>query len=417
MVQALRTGSFGCSLEDQSRHIAFAIKKLARLEHHSTIQHFISKQLRMEIEFLRDKLDPRSDVLWETPIGHIIKRTPTAVSFGDSSLTGMGGYSLGMKFWWHMSVPEVVQRRTIGAILISNYKKEEDIVVQRLPLNSAIFAELQRSASAAKSNHSEKRVLYDITCLGRFIGNRLSEIGQKSPSKIDYHVYPSGKTVIKAFTALDFGFIDSSGNVIPSYSLTEESADLIARVKVTFRIQKNRRNGQSIKVPADKDHPLICPARAALRLVLRARSCNQPDDRPVACYMKGDKLVYIIGTRISALFKEAVKVVNPTVSKADLARYSAHSIRVWACVLLDEAGMSPEFIMSRLRWMGNSFRMYLRDTEAIQNKHLDVLREASQAIIDLIEFNEESLLSQLDTGMSVVSLDEDMDDDYEDDMD
>jgi hypothetical protein len=61
--------------------------------------------------------------------------------------------------------------------------------------------------------------------------------------------------------------------------------------------------------------------------------------------------------------------------------------------------------------------MYLRDTEAIQNKHLDVLREASQAIIDLIEFNEESLLSQLDTGMSVVSLDEDMDDDYEDDMD
>jgi hypothetical protein len=61
--------------------------------------------------------------------------------------------------------------------------------------------------------------------------------------------------------------------------------------------------------------------------------------------------------------------------------------------------------------------MYLRDTEAIQNKHLDVLREASQAIIDLIEFKEESLLSQLDTGMSVVSLDEDMDDDYEDDMD
>lgn len=113
VVQALRTGSFGCSLENQSRHIAFAIKKLARLEHHSTIQHFISKQMRMEIEFLRDKLDPRSDVLWETPIGHIIKRTPTAMSFGDSSLTGMGGYSLGMKFWWHMSVPEEVQRRTL----------------------------------------------------------------------------------------------------------------------------------------------------------------------------------------------------------------------------------------------------------------------------------------------------------------
>jgi hypothetical protein len=133
--------------------------------------------------------------------------------------------------------------------------------------------------------------------------------------------------------------------------------------------------------------------------------------------MKGDKLVYITGARISALFKEAVKAVNPTVSKAELARYSAHSIRVWACVLLDEAGMSPEFIMARLRWAGNSFRMYLRDTEAIQNKHLDVLREASQAIIDLIEFNEEASLLQLDTGLSIVSLDEDMDDDYQDEMD
>ncbi len=126
----------------------------------------------------------------------------------------------------------------IGAILISNYKTEEDIAVQRLPLNSAIFAELQRSASAAKSNHSEKRVLYNITCLGRFIGNRLSENGQTSPSKIDYHVYPSGKQVIKAFTANDFVFIDSSGIAIPSHSLTEASADQIARVKITWRFKK-----------------------------------------------------------------------------------------------------------------------------------------------------------------------------------
>ena len=40
--------------------------------------------------------------------------------------------------------------------------------------------------------------------------------------------------------------------------------------------------------------------------------------------------------------------------------------------------------MARLRWMGNSFRMYLRDTEIIQDKHRNVLREASQEIIDLI---------------------------------
>ena len=46
--------------------------------------------------------------------------------------------------------------------------------------------------------------------------------------------------------------------------------------------------------------------------------------------------------------------------------------------------MTPKFIMARLCWMGNSFRMYLRDTGIIQDKHRNVLRAASQEIVDLI---------------------------------
>ena len=40
--------------------------------------------------------------------------------------------------------------------------------------------------------------------------------------------------------------------------------------------------------------------------------------------------------------------------------------------------------MACLRWMRNSFRMYLRGTGIIQDKHRDVLWAASQEIIDLI---------------------------------
>ena len=72
-------------------------------------------------------------------------------------------------------------------------------------------------------------------------------------------------------------------------------------------------------------------------------------------------------------------------SKADLSRYSAHSLRVWACVLLDEAGMSPKFIISCLLWMGNSFQMYLRNIGIIQDKHHDILQEVvSQEVTDLL---------------------------------
>ena len=91
-----------------------------------------------------------------------------------------------------------------------------------------------------------------------------------------------------------------------------------------------------------------------------------------------------MGKCIAVLFREAIKALHPRTSKADLSRYSAHSSRVWACVLLDEAGMSPKFIMSRLRWMGNSFRMYLRDTGIIQDKHCNILQTASQEVIDII---------------------------------
>jgi hypothetical protein len=72
--------------------------------------------------------------------------------------------------------------------------------------------------------------------------------------------------------------------------------------------------------------------------------------------------------------------------------------------------------MSRLRWMGNSFRMYLRDTDVIQDKHLDILRAASQEVIDLIDADTDALLSDIATGLSNVELDNEMGE-YEDDMD
>ena len=53
-------------------------------------------------------------------------------------------------------------------------------------------------------------------------------------------------------------------------------------------------------------------------------------------------------------------------------------------MLLDKAGMSPSFIQKRLRWLGDSFKMYLCDTKAIQDKHLAALQSASSDVMALI---------------------------------
>jgi hypothetical protein len=197
--------------------------------------------------------------------------------------------------------------------------------------------------------------------------------------------------------------------------LGDESADIVKKVKITLRIQKNRQNGQAITLSADDDHSTICPVRAALQMVLRVQRLGQPDSLPVACHNYKKKRINLTGKRVAFLFREAAKMIHPNMSKEELLRFSAHSLRVWACVLLDEAGMSPDFIMSGLRWMGNSFRMYLRDTGMIQDKHRDILRAASQEVLDLIAGPTLTLISNL-TGLSIVDVDETMGD-YVDDMD
>ena len=81
--------------------------------------------------------------------------------------------------------------------------------------------------------------------------------------------------------------------------------------------------------------------------------------------------------------------------KDTLPKYSCRSIRVWACVCLDEAGKSPDFIKKRLRWMGESYRVYLRDTNKVNEQHKDALKSYLQATMVLIETVEDVTFEQL----------------------
>ena len=71
-------------------------------------------------------------------------------------------------------------------------------------------------------------------------------------------------------------------------------------------------------------------------------------------------------------------------SKEEEQQYPAHLLRVWACVLLDEAGKLPDYIKKRLRWTGDYFRMHLRNTHVIQDQHCEALRALSEEVMDLI---------------------------------
>jgi hypothetical protein len=197
-----------------------------------------------------------------------------------------------------MEAPMVLSDpNNMAGILINNLIKEEDIARQRSPLDSKIYAEMLQRSNVPCLLDSEQRTVFDVTTIGRYLGPRVREFAQQTTeTNVDYHVYPSGRQVIKVFIANDFQFIDVNGQVITE--LSDASIEVVDRVRITWHIQTNRQNNQKVTLPCDKTNPTICPVLAALRLVLRARRLSQPDSMPVVCYLKKNAMAYITGSRI-----------------------------------------------------------------------------------------------------------------------
>jgi hypothetical protein len=113
MILAIQSGTFVTPCKDLARHTSFAMKRAAKMTHHAAYEYNITTTMRAEIEFFRDKLRPDSGVEWETPIAHLIPRTPFATTIGDSSLEGAGGFYIKLGFWWHIEFPAEIVQRTL----------------------------------------------------------------------------------------------------------------------------------------------------------------------------------------------------------------------------------------------------------------------------------------------------------------
>jgi hypothetical protein len=172
-------------------------------------------------------------------------------------------------------------------------------------------------AIASKCKDSVSDLLFDVVALGHYIGPCLSEYAQTTQDKVDHHTYPSGKMVIKAFIANDFIFYDEKKRVLKN--LNNDSLQQARFVKITWRIQKNRQNGQSITLAAEIDRPKISHVRSAMQLVLRVKWLNQPVDTPIAVYKtKKGKVIYLTGNKIAELLWKAVNKVRPDTTPGKL---------------------------------------------------------------------------------------------------
>ena len=84
-----------------------------------------------------------------------------------------------------------------------------------------------------------------------------------------------------------------------------------------------------------------------------------------------------MSNKFTEITQKSDRKVYPDMPHDKVMNYSTHSISVWACVSLDEAGQFSDFIKPKLRWIGKSYRVYLRDTNKINHQHVEALKESS----------------------------------------
>jgi hypothetical protein len=124
-------------------------------------------------------------------------------------------------------------------------------------------------------------------------------------------------------------------------------ADPPKKMKLTSRVQKNWQNGQSITFVADDKHQHICPVRVAYGIYLQVKRLGQTDDQPMGVFVNHHGLVkYLTANKIADVLQSIAIECHPNLTRDELMCFTSHSGKVWAVVLLDEAGMNPDFIKS-----------------------------------------------------------------------
>ena len=93
-------------------HLNFYLSKAAKMKFRCTQSYPIPTTLRRELTLLRAWLASDSGIVWTTPLALIIKRMPYAQAWGDACLYGGGGFSIKLRFWWHLTWPQKITRKT-----------------------------------------------------------------------------------------------------------------------------------------------------------------------------------------------------------------------------------------------------------------------------------------------------------------
>ena len=99
------------------------------------------------------------------------------------------------------------------------------------------------------------------------------------------------------------------------------------------------------------------------------------ESSPLACYWdyQSKSVKLLTSTDIETYMRH----IACEVYGFHLQRFSAHSLRVGACVLLHASGFTPSQIQWLGRWKTDAFKVYLRNVASLADQHNQALDHAT----------------------------------------
>ena len=90
--------------------------------------------------------------------------------------------------------------------------------------------------------------------------------------------------------------------------------------------------------------------QTAYRIYLRSIRLEQKDDEPMGVFVnKNGQVKYLTAAKIAEVLQRIARAAHPDWTDDEVSKISSRSGRVFALMLLYEAGMSPEFCKTSLR--------------------------------------------------------------------
>ena len=261
-----------------------------------------------------------------------------------------------------------------------SHQRWERMPCRREPVTVPMLLYMQKQ-TVSSDPHNLVAVHFDWQVLGHHFGFRKSEWCQDSVHMRDgnFRRAPSGDHMASIFS--DFTLLGKNDYEHTDTTEALQRPDVVHSVRYCWRYQKNGDNGATRTVLRNTSCPDLCPVRAAMRILSRARALAVKPDDPVAVFVSSDDKAYsfITNEHVQVLVRSAASAVYNINDHNRLRLWSCHSIRVGACVQLYNSKHSPDKIQHLLRWKSVTWRDYLRDCSSLSASQLDGISAAAKA--------------------------------------